>query len=36
MPDFKLEKVCRFCRKNRQGIAAVEFNLVAPVFVLLV
>jgi hypothetical protein len=33
---FKLEKVCRLCRKNRRGVAAVEFAIVAPVFFLLV
>ena len=32
----KLEKVCRFCRKNRRGAAVVEFAIVAPVFFLLV
>ena len=35
-PNFKLEKVCRFCRKNRQGTAAVELSIVAPVFLPLV
>ncbi len=34
--DFKLEKLYRSCRKNRQGAAAVEFAIVAPVFFLLV
>lgn len=29
---FKLEKLCRMCRKNRGGAAAVEFAIVAPVF----
>ena len=33
---FKLEKVCRLCRRNRRGAAAVEFAVVAPVFFLLV
>jgi len=33
---FKLEKVCRLCRKRRRGAAAVEFAVVAPVFFLLV
>ncbi|MDY0166200.1 MAG: pilus assembly protein [Thermoguttaceae bacterium] len=33
---FKLEKVCRFCRKNRRGAAAVEFAIVAPLFFLLI
>ncbi len=33
---FKLEKVCRFCRKNRRGAAAVEFAIIAPIFFLLV
>jgi hypothetical protein len=32
----KLEKPCRQCRRNRQGAAAVEFAIVAPVFFLLV
>jgi hypothetical protein len=32
----KLEKVCRSCRRNRRGAAAVEFAVVAPVFFLLV
>jgi len=32
----KLEKVCRLCRKNRQGAAAVEFALIAPVFFLMI
>jgi Flp pilus assembly protein TadG len=31
-----LEKVCRFCRKNRRGAAAVEFAVVAPLFFLFV
>ncbi|MDZ7615745.1 MAG: TadE/TadG family type IV pilus assembly protein [Patescibacteria group bacterium] len=33
---FKLEKLCRFCRINRRGAAAVEFAVIAPVFFLLV
>jgi len=33
---FKLEKLCRFCRKNRRGVAAVEFAVVAPLFFLLI
>ncbi len=33
---FKLEKVRGLCRKNRCGVAAVEFAVVAPVFFLLV
>jgi Flp pilus assembly protein TadG len=32
----KLERVCRPCRIKRQGVAAVEFALVAPLFFLLV
>ena len=32
----KLEKVCRLCRRNRRGAAAVEFAVVAPVFFLLI
>jgi Flp pilus assembly protein TadG len=32
----KLEKTCRRCRRNRQGAAAVEFAIVAPLFFLLV
>ncbi len=32
----KLEKACRPCRRNRQGAAAVEFALVAPLFFLMV
>jgi Flp pilus assembly protein TadG len=38
-PSFgtgKLERVCRLCRKNRRGAAAVEFAIVAPVFFLMV
>jgi len=34
--DFKLEKVFRLCRKCRQGVAAVEFALVAPIFFLMI
>jgi len=33
---FKLEKMCRSCRKRRRGAAVVEFAVVAPVFFLLV
>lgn len=33
---FKLERLCRLCRKNRRGAAAVEFAVVAPLFFLLV
>lgn len=33
---FKVEKKFGLCRQNRQGAAAVEFAMVAPVFVLLV
>jgi len=33
---FKLEKLCRLCRNNRRGAAAVEFAIIAPVFFLLV
>ena len=32
----KLERVCRLFRKKRRGASAVEFALVAPVFILLV
>ena len=32
----KLERVCRPCRIKRQGVAAVEFALVAPLFFLMV
>ena len=35
-PEVKLEKACRPCRRNRQGAAAVEFAIVAPVFFLMV
>ncbi len=34
--EVKLEKACRPCRRNRQGAAAVEFALVAPLFFLMV
>jgi len=34
--DWKLEKLCRSFRKKRRGAAAVEFAVVAPVFLLLV
>ena len=33
---LKLEKVCRLCRRNRRGAAAVEFAVVAPLFFLLI
>ncbi|MCA9249286.1 MAG: pilus assembly protein [Planctomycetales bacterium] len=33
---FRLHKLCRSCRRDRRGAAAVEFALVAPVFFLLV
>ncbi len=32
----KLEKICRRCRRNRLGVAAVEFAVIAPVFFLLI
>lgn len=32
----KLEKVCRLCRRNRRGAAAVEFAIIAPLFFLLI
>ena len=35
-PKVKLEKTCWTCRKNRQGAAAVEFAVVAPLFFLVV
>ena len=31
-----LEKACRPCRRNRQGAAAVEFAIVAPIFFVMV
>ncbi len=34
--NLKVEKVCRSCRRNRQGAAVVEFAIVAPVFITLV
>jgi Flp pilus assembly protein TadG len=34
--NLTVEKVCRSCRRNRQGAAVVEFAIVAPVFFLLV
>ena len=33
---FKLDKLCRSCRRQRRGTAVVEFALVAPLFFLLV
>jgi Flp pilus assembly protein TadG len=33
---FKLETIGRLCRRNRQGAAAVEFAIVAPLFILFV
>lgn len=33
---LKLEKPCRFCRRQRRGASAVEFAVVMPVFVLMV
>ena len=33
---FKLEKVCRLCRRNRRGAAAVEFAIIAPLFFLII
>lgn len=35
-PAVKLEKTCRPCRRKRQGAAAVEFALIAPVFFLMI
>lgn len=32
----KLESSCRTCRRNRRGAAAVEFAIVAPVFILMI
>ena len=34
--EVKLEKAYRRCRRNRQGAAAVEFAIVAPVFFLMI
>jgi Flp pilus assembly protein TadG len=33
---LKVEKVCRSCRRNRRGAAAVEFAVVSPVLFLLI
>lgn len=33
---FKLEKICRSCRRYRRGAAVVEFALISPVFFLLI
>jgi Flp pilus assembly protein TadG len=35
-PTVKLEKACRPCRRNRQGAAAVEFAIVAPIFFVMI
>ena len=35
-PGLKVEKVCRSCRRNRRGAAAVEFAVVSPVLFLLI
>ena len=35
-PSHKVDKVCRSFRKRRRGAAAVEFAVVAPIFLLLV
>jgi Flp pilus assembly protein TadG len=34
--EVKLEKYCRRCRRKRQGAAAVEFAVIAPLFFLMV
>lgn len=34
--DNSLEKLCRLCRRNRRGAAAVEFAVIAPLFFVLV
>ena len=34
--QFKVEKICRLCRKNRLGAAVVELAVVLPLFLLLV
>ncbi len=36
LPMVKLERACWSCRRNRQGAAAVEFAVVAPVFLLMI
>src|SRR5687767_15081283 len=33
---FKVEKLCRLCRRNRRGAAVVEFAMVAPLLFLLI